>query len=272
MTSKTLRRAPGYAFLTAFAVFSLFPLYFMVVSATNGTRDVLAARILPGAHLFENWKHLASLGLGPATLHSLINAVVITVLSLAISSLAGYGFEIYHSRGKDNLMKVLLLAIMIPAAATMVPLFTMFSSWGMLKGFWGSTFAVVLPAAATPFLVLLFRQASRNFPHEALDAARVDGLSEVGIFFRIYVPMMKPTYAAATVITFMGAWNAFMWPRVVLPVRFQTLPILTSSMTGGYTTDYGALMLAVLIASLPTMIIFLALQRTFSNGIVGAVK
>lgn len=272
MISKNLRKAPGYIFLTLFALFSLFPLYFMVVSATNSSREVLGAKMLPGYFLGQNWSNLMQLGVGSATMHSTINAVVTTVLALAVCSIAGYGFEIYHSRGKDNLMKVILLAMMIPFAATMIPLFTLFAGWGMLKGFWGSTFAVVLPTVATPFLILLFRQSSRSFPHETMEAARIDGLGEVSIFLRIYLPMMKPTFAAATVITFMAAWNSFMWPRVILPAKYQTLPLLTSNLTAGYVTDYGVLMLAVLIASVPTMVIFLALQKSFSNGILGAVK
>ncbi len=270
---KNLRKAPGYIFLTIWSLFSLFPLYFMLVSSTNSSRDVLGARMMPGGKFLDNWTNLtANFGLGNALMHSTINAVVTTVLALIICSFAGYGFEIYHSRGKDNLMKVILLAMMIPFAATMIPLFTLFAGFGMLKGFWGSTFAVVLPAVATPFLILLFRQSSRSFPHETMEAARIDGLGELAIFLRIYMPMMKPTFSAATVITFMAAWNSFMWPKVILPAKYQTLPMLTNGLTAGYVTDYGVLMLAVLIASLPTMILFLVLQKSFSNGILGAVK
>lgn len=245
----------------------------MVVSATNSSRDVLAAKMLPGDSLMQNWTNLVeNQGLLPAFWHSTVNAVLTTVLALVVCSLAGYGFEIYHSRGKDTLMKVILLAMMIPFAATMIPLFMVFAGWGMLGSFWGATFSVVLPTVATPLLILLFRQASRTFPHETMEAARIDGLGEVGIFVRIYLPMMKPTFAAATVITFMAAWNSFMWPKVILPARYQTLPLLTSNLTAGYVTDFGVLMLAVLIASLPTMIIFLFLQKSFSNGIIGAIK
>ncbi|MFZ1382882.1 MAG: carbohydrate ABC transporter permease [Scrofimicrobium sp.] len=270
MISKTLRRAPGYLFLAIFALFSLFPLYFMVVSATNTSSEVLGAKMLPGGAFLENWNNLvATTDLPAAVYHSTVNATVTTVLALIICSLAGYGFEIYHSRGKDILMSIILLAMMIPFAATMIPLFQLFAGWGMIN----STMAVVLPAVATPFLILLFRQSSRTFPHETIEAARIDGLGEISIFTRIYVPMMKPTFAAATVITFMNAWNAFMWPRVILVSnKYQTLPLLTSNLTAGYVTDYGMLMLAVLISSLPTMIIFLVLQKSFANGVMGAVK
>lgn len=271
--NKYIRQAPGYIFLIIFSLFSLFPLYYMLVSATNTSREVLAAKMLPGSNLMENWTALVGPhDLGSAFMHSTINAVVTTVLALIVCSFAGYGFEIYHTRGKDNLMKIIMLAMMIPFAATMIPLFTLFAGFNMLSGFWGSTFAVVLPTVATPFMILLFRQSSRSFPHETLEAARIDGLGEVAIFLRIYLPMMKPTFAAATVITFMAAWNSFMWPKVILPAKYQTLPMLTSGLTAGYVTDYGVLMLAVLISSLPTMIIFLALQKSFANGILGAIK
>ena len=106
-----------------------------------------------------------------------------------------------------------------------------------------------------------------------LDAARLDGLTEIGIFFRIYMPVMKSTYAAAAVITFMNAWNAYLWPRVVLKApEAQTMPLFIANLAGGYTLDYGALMMSVLFCSLPTVIIFFILQKQFAEGITGAVK
>jgi lactose/L-arabinose transport system permease protein len=167
------------------------------------------------------------------------------------------------------MMGFLLLAIMIPFAATMIPLFQMFARFGMVN----STWALVLPAISTPFLILLFRQSARSFPHEILEAARIDGLRELAIFARIFIPTMRSTYSAAAVITFMAAWNNFLWPRVILlDDNVQTMPMLISNLRAGYTTNYGMLMLAVLIASLPTMVIFLVLQRSFAEGITGAIK
>jgi lactose/L-arabinose transport system permease protein len=158
---------------------------------------------------------------------------------------------------------------MIPFAATMIPLFRMFANLGLVN----STLAVILPAISTPFLILLFRQASRSFPHEIIEAARLDGLSELAIFARIYVPTMRSTFSAAFVITFMAAWNNFLWPKIILVDNaYQTMPMLISNLTAGYVTDYGVLMLAVLIASLPAVVIFLVLQRSFAQGITGAVK
>ncbi|WGT48031.1 carbohydrate ABC transporter permease [Tessaracoccus lacteus] len=270
MTRTTWRKVPGYAFLTVFSIFSLFPLYFMVVGATNTSTDVLASRLLPGANLVQNFQDLvAAADVASAMGYSALYAVSTTVLALLVCSIAGYGFEIYHSKGKDLLMAVLLLAMMIPFAATMIPLFRMFANFGMVN----SAFAVILPAISTPFLILLFRQSSRSFPHEIIEAARLDGLRELEIFFRIYIPTMKSTFAAAAVITFMTAWNNFLWPRVILlDNKVQTMPMLISNLSAGYVTNYGVLMLAVLLASLPAMVVFLALQRSFAQGITGAIK
>ena len=270
MTKTQARKLPGYIFLTLTALASVFPLYFMVVSATNTSRDVLNSRLLPGTALFENFSNLvAQQDVASAMWYSSLNAVGTTVLALIVCSIAGYGFEVFHSRGKDRLMAFLLLAMMIPFAATMIPLFRLFASVGMLNSWW----AVIIPAISTPFLILLFRQASRNFPHEILEAARLDGLSEVAIFFRIYIPTMRSTYSAAAVITFMAAWNNFLWPKVILLRNDSlTMPMLVSNLSAGYVTNYGVLMLAVLLASLPTMVIFLILQRAFAEGITGAIK
>jgi lactose/L-arabinose transport system permease protein len=265
-----MQKTTGYVFLFFAAVTSVFPLYFMVVSATNSSNDVLASRLLPGTHLLANFRTLLeATALGTALWYSALIAVGTTVLALLVTSIAGYGFEVFHTKAKDRLMGLLLLALMIPFAATMIPLFRMFADLGLVN----SWIAVVLPAISTPFLVLLFRQASRSFPHEVIEAARIDGLSELQIFLRIYVPTMRPTFAAAAVITFMAAWNNFLWPKVILVNNdVQTLPMLLTNIQAGYVTDYGMLMLAVLIASLPAVLVFLALQKSFAQGITGAIK
>lgn len=268
--TRTLREVPKYAFLTVVALVSIAPLYFMAVSATNTNQDVLGSRLWPGTNLLQNWETLTGLqDVGAAMYHSTVNAVLTTVLALVVSSIAGYGFEVYHSPNKDRLMWVLMLAMMIPFAATMIPLFQLFADFGLVNSAW----AVVLPVISTPLLILLFRQAARSFPHEIIEAARMDGLKELSIFIRMFIPTMKPTYAAAAVITFMAAWNNFLWPKVILVNNdYQTMPMLISNFTGGYVIDYGALMLAVLIASLPTIVIFFVLQRSFVAGFTGVVK
>ncbi len=269
------RLIPSYIFLTLFALFSVFPLFWMLTAATNTTVDVSQGRLWFGAFGAENFRTLLEGApffeskLWSAMRNSFVFATAQTLISLFICSLAGYGFELYHDKAKDALFGILLMAMMIPGVATMIPLFTMMSKMKMLSSVWG----FILPSVATPFMIMMFRQNSRNFPVEIMNAARIDGLSEIGIFFKIYMPVMRSTYAAAAVITFMNAWNAYLWPRVVLKApEAQTMPLFIANLAGGYTIDYGALMMSVLFCSLPTVIIFFILQKQFAEGITGAVK
>lgn len=259
-----------YAFLTIFSLISIFPLYYMLCAATNKSVDVIAGRLYPGTYLFENYKALiGNQNLGLALVNSFRNSIVLTVLCLVICSIAGYGFEIYHDKGKDAVFTVLLTAMMIPFAAVMIPMFRMFSSLGMVN----TMAAFMFPSISTPFMIMMFRQASRSFPHDIIEAARIDGLSEIGIFFRMFMPTMRSTYAAAMTITFMNAWNNYLWPKVILQTDNSiTMPMLVANLLGGYTVDYGMLMLGVFICTVPTAIIFFCLQKSFAEGITGAVK
>jgi len=264
------RLIPCYIFLIIVSLISVFPLFWMFTAATNTTVEVATGKLWFGTHAIENFQNLvANTKLWTSFSNSFLYAAVQTILSLFICSLAGYGFELYHTKGKDALFAVLLMAMMIPGVATMIPLFTMMSKMKLINTVWG----FVLPALSTPFLIMMFRQNSRTFPAALMDAARIDGLPEWQIFFKIYMPVMKATYAAAGVITFMNAWNAYLWPRVVLTSNnAQTMPILIANLANGYTIDYGMLMMGVLFCSLPTVIIFFILQKQFAEGITGAVK
>ncbi len=264
------RLIPSYIFLSIVSFFSVFPLYWMVTAATNNTVDVARGKIWFGTYGAENFQNLlANTNLWRSMGNSFLYAIVQTVLCLFVCSLAGYGFELYHDKGKDILFAILLMAMMIPGVATMIPLFTMMSKFHLLNTVWG----FVLPAISTPFMIMMFRQNSRNFPPDIMEAARIDGLSEFAIFFRMYMPVMKSTYAAAAVITFMNAWNSYLWPRVVMTDNnAQTMPILIANLANGYTVDYGMLMMGVLFSTMPTILIFFILQKQFAEGITGAVK
>lgn len=265
------RLIPTYIFLTIVSLISVFPFYWMITAATNTSVEVARGKIIFGTHLLENFKNLLvqQPNLWGALKNSFLYAGVQTIVALLICSLAGYGFELYHDRYKDKLFAILLLAMMVPQVATMIPLFKMIAGMKLLNTVW----AFILPAISTPFLIMMFRQNSRNFPIDIMEAARIDGLSEFKIFFKMYMPVMKATYAAAAVITFMNAWNAYLWPKVVMSDnRAQTMPMLIANLANGYTIDYGILMLAVLFCSCPTMVIFFVLQKQFAEGITGAVK
>lgn len=264
------RLIPTYVFLVIVSFLSVFPFYWMISAATNTTFDVANGKLTFGANALVNFQNLVTnYDLWGALGNSFLYAVVQTVIAILICSLAGFGFELYHDKKKDMVFTILLLAMMIPGVATMIPLFKMISSMGLLNSVWG----FILPSIATPFLIMMFRQNSRNFPLDTMEAARLDGLSEFMIFIKMYMPMMKSTYAAAAVITFMNAWNAYLWPKVIMTNQVsQTMPMLIANMSSGYTTDYGMLMMGVLFCSIPTMVVFFVLQKQFAEGITGAVK
>ena len=261
---------PSYIFLIIVSFLSVFPLFWMITAATNASVDVARGKIWFGTNLLENFQKLiGGSNLWGSMWNSFFYALVQTIVAMFICSLAGYGFELYHDKQKDLLFSILLLAMMVPQVATMIPLYKMIAGMHMLNTVWG----FMLPAISTPFLIMMFRQNSRSFPVDVMEAARIDGLSEFRIFFQMYMPIMKSTYAAAAVITFMNSWNAYLWPKVVMTNnKAQTMPMLIANLAAGYTIDYGVLMLGVLFCSVPTMIIFFILQKQFAEGITGAVK
>lgn len=264
------KKVISYIILILASFLSAFPLYYMLCGATNTSIDVVRGRLIPGGYLVENFKTLVEMqDLKLAMFNSFRNAIIITFVALLVCSIAGYGFEIYHDKGKDILMSILLLAMMLPFVAIMIPLFKMFTSWGLVN----TWIALALPSISTPFMIMLFRQAARSFPHDIIEAARLEGLSEVQIFFKMFIPVMKSTYGAAMTVTFMSAWNNYLWPTVILQdSKAITMPMLVANLKSGYSVDYGMLMLGVLICTLPTAVIFLCLQKSFANGITGAVK
>ena len=270
MTRK-IKRFISYAILIIASLLSVFPLYYMLSGATNKSIDIVRGRLIPGGYLMENFKTLvANQNLGLAMFNSFRNAILITIISLLVCSIAGYGFEIYHDKGKDTLMSILLLAMMLPFVALMIPLFKMFSSMGLVN----SWIALVLPSVSTPFMIMLFRQASRSFPIDIIEASRLEGMSEVAIFFRMYVPIMKSTYGAAMTVTFMNAWNNYLWPLLVIRSSDKyTLTLGLNTLINPYGDNYSLLVVGSFFSIVPIFILFVCFQKYFIEGMTaGAVK
>lgn len=268
--TKTSTKVITYIFLIIISFLSAFPIVWMIIAATNKSVDVLAGKMTVGTQFVTNYQNLlANQDLWRYFGNSVKYTLLITVFSLIICSLAGYSFEIYHDKAKDILFAILLMAMMVPFVALMIPLFQMFSQAKLLN----KAIAFVLPSLSTPFLIMMFRQAAKSFPIEIIEAARIEGLSELGIFIKMFIPTMKSTYAAAATITFMNAWNNYLWAKVVMiDNKSQTMPMMISNLIAGYVTDYGMLMLGVFITTIPTIVVFFALQKSFAQGITGAVK
>ena len=268
-----------YIFLSIVSIVSVFPLIWMVIAATNKTVDITKGTLIPGTYFMENLKSVLQSDLMYTTAfkNSLLIAVVTTVLAMIVSSAAGYAFVIYKSKGRERVFNVILLSMMVPFAALMVPLFRLFTKFnkiGPLKIIALNTpMSVIIIAIATAFLIFFFRQNTQTFPKELLEAARIDGLGEFRIFVRIFMPTMKSCYAAAIVVTFMSSWNNYLWPLIALqsPEK-RTLPLVISAMGSSYTPDYGMMMVAVVIATIPTALIFFLMQKQFVAGMTGSVK
>jgi len=271
-----LKRVFVYIFLSVAAFISIFPFLWMIISATNKSTDVTKGRLLPGSQLFENVTQLfQTVDIVPALWNSAKISVTTTILAMVIASLAGYGFEIYKSKAKDVVFNILLLSMMIPFAAIMVPLYQMFAGISQAVPFLGidTLSGVVLPTFTTAFLIFFFRQNTKMFPRELLEAGRIDGLNEISLFFRIFMPTMKTTYAAAGIITFMSSWNNYLWPLIVLqsPEK-KTIPMLISNLGSSYSPDYGIIMTAIVISTIPTALVFFLMQKHFVAGMTGSVK
>ena len=265
-----------YSFLIIASIVAIFPFIWMIISATNESKDVTKGTMLPGTHLFENIKNLfATVDIGPALWNSAKISITTTILALIIASLAGYGFEVFRTKAKDRVFSLMLASMMIPFAAIMVPLFQMFAKVSSVAPAIGvDTLAgVVLPTMTTAFLIFFFRQNAKMFPRDLLEAGRIDGLTELGLFIRVFMPTMKTTYAAAGIITFMSSWNNYLWPLIVLqsPEK-RTVPMLISNLGSSYTPDYGIIMTAVVISTIPTALVFFFMQKHFVAGMTGSVK
>jgi lactose/L-arabinose transport system permease protein len=250
----------------------------MIISATNKSVDVTKGKLSPGSDLMENLNNLLKPELGFVTSLGMSAkiAILTTIIALLVSSIAGYGFEIFRTKARDRVFTVLLLSMMIPFSALMIPLFKLFASAnGTPLKFMGlnSLWAVILPGVCTAFLVFFFRQNTKSFPKDILEAARIDGLGEIAIFFKIFMPTMKSTYAAAAIITFMSSWNAYLWPLIALqsPEK-KTVLLIISKIASSYSPDYGLIMIAIVITTIPTALIFFIMQKHFVAGMTGAVK
>ncbi len=270
MIVRKIKSTIRYIFLIIAAFVSIFPFVWMIIGATNTATEITKGKYTFGGEFINNFKMLLEMvDLPQLIFNSAKIALGGMVLQLLIASLAGYGFEIYRNKISEKVYSVLLLTMMVPFAALMIPLFKLFAGVQMLD----SHIAVIIPTLAAPFMIFFFRQSTKTFPTDLLQAARVDGLNEVQAFFRIYVPTMKSTYAAAAILSFMTFWNSYLWPLIVIQSDGKkTLTLAISSLSSAYFPEYGVIMVAIIIATTPTLLIFFLLQRYFVAGMLGSIK
>jgi multiple sugar transport system permease protein len=271
--SRRLARIALHTALTALAIVTIAPLAWMVSASlmSPGEANTFPPPFLPAKATLLNYRALFTrLDIGRYALNSLLVSSAITALSVLFNAMAGYAFAKLRFRGRDRLFGVLLVALVIPAQVAMLPLFLIIRGLGLVNSFWG----VIVPVMAGVFGVFLMRQYALSVPDELLDAARIDGASEFRIFRAIVLPLCRPALVTLALFMFMGAWNDFMWPLIVLsdPSK-QTLPVALAALVGEHAPDTELLMAGSVLTILPVLVLFLALQRQYVAGItLGGVK
>lgn len=273
MKVSNVRSLLVYVTLLIGAVISLFPFYWAAIAATNESGKVFAKPpvLVPGGKLFDNIANLnEAIGIGRVMFNSLFVVVIYTALSLIICTMAGYAFAKFRFKGRDILFGMFLLSMMVPYHALVIPLFKMMAAWGWLNTYQ----ALILPNLAYPFGIFLMRQNMLAVPDAMMEAGRIDGVNEWGLFTRIILPSVKPALAATAIFLFMFQWNSFLWPLIAVQTKeMYTLPVALSSLFGLSRIDYGQVMAGVTLATGPIIIFFLLLQRHFISGMLGsAVK
>ncbi len=229
------------------------------INLGNFARLFAGERTLQGRTFF--WQYI---------LNSLFLASTITMVQLFFSSLGGYALAKYSFRGRKVIMIYMIGSLMIPGMLFLAPVFKLVHSLGWMDTYW----ALVVPGAASVFGMFLFRQAMLGVPDSLIEAARIDGASEFGIYLNVIMPLVRPMTGAFCLVSFLGAWNAFLGPQIFIQTKAKlTLPVILNQYVGVYSQQYGVFLAGTLLAIVPPAILFFALQREFVSGLTsGAVK
>ena len=244
------------------------PFVWMALSSLKGEGEIrrVPPTWLPEAPTLDNFRELFDrLDFPQFFTNSTLVAAVVTVGNLVFCSMLGYVLAKSDFAGKKLLFRLVLGTLMIPGMVTLVTLFVLIANMGLVNTYAG----LILPFLAAPFGVFLMRQFFLGIPDELIDAARVDGASEARIFVQVVMPLAKPALATLAILTFLGSWNNFLWPLVVATTEDKyTLPVaLALYSTGQNQTDYGLLLAGAVVVVVPVLVVYLALQRYFVQGV-----
>ncbi|MEU6549803.1 carbohydrate ABC transporter permease [Streptomyces sp. NPDC046915] len=269
-----LRGGPfTYVALVVIGLGSIFPLYWTLVAASHDQQRVLDSPppLIPGGRLFSNlqsaWEQAH---LGKAIVNSVIVAGCITVATLFFCTLAGYAFAKMRFRGRGALMTAVIATLTIPPQLSVVPLFMMMADIG-----WGGKLeSVIFPTLVGAFGVFFMRQyLLEALPYELIEAAKVDGASNIRIVWNVVLPAARPAMMVLGMLTFVQAWNDFFWPFLALNQENPTLQVALGQLSASYTPDQSIVMAGALISTLPLLLVFVIFGKQIVGGIMaGAVK
>jgi multiple sugar transport system permease protein len=264
-----------YFLLTLLVVISFIPFYMMIINATRSNADILREgfTLIPGTAIVDNYHVLLEyMNLWRGFLNSLIVAVAVTVLSSYFSALTAFGFAIYKFKGSNFLFVTILVLMMVPGQLGLIGFYDIMRTFGFLDSY----IPLIVPPIASTFTVFFLRQFLSSVLHSSLiEAARIDGAGEFKIFHKIGIPMMMPAISTMAIFAFIGSWNNYILPLVVLfsPEKY-TLPVMMGALRGSQVAqNLGAMYLGIAISVVPIMIAFVFLSKYIISSIsAGAVK
>ena len=259
-------RIVAWTLLFIGGVIMVTPLLFMLSTSLKDASQVYDLRVIPAAPTLDNYIEI--LGDGRFTrwfINSMIVAVIVTLSNVFFDSLVGYTLAKFRFRGRYIVFIAILSTLMIPTEMLVLPWYLMASQFGWLDSYWG----IMFPGMMTAFGTFLMKQFFEGVPDDFLEAARIDGLNEFTIWWKIAMPLVTPALSALAIFTFLGNWTAFFWPLIVTTsAELYTLPVGLSSFEVEQSIQWEKIMTGASIATLPTLIIFLFLQRYIVRGVM----
>ncbi len=265
------------ALMILFAVFAMIPFAFMFMSSlkpgTEMMRYGLTLKFDPGISSFQNYTALNTYRDG-VYWHWYKSSAIIMVMQTAIglffSSLVGYGLAMYNFKGKNLVFTLVLIVMMLPFEILLLPMYQLMISMKLMNSYFGA----VVPYLVPPFMIFFFRQYCLGIPRELMEAGRIDGCTDYGIFWRIMTPILIPAFGAMTILSCMNSWNNLLWPLIIMQDEKKfTIPIGMGTTIPPYGNAYDVLMPGAVMAVVPIVIIYLCAQKTFIAGLTaGSVK
>jgi putative chitobiose transport system permease protein len=272
--SRTLEKIFWYLLLCLLSGVTIVPFLWIFLTAFKGPEDAVYStppQLIPHdptlANFIRVWNQLP---IGRFFSNSIVVAVSTMGLNVLITSLAAYPLAKMNFPGRDVIFYLLLATLIVPVQLTYIPSFILAVK---VFRYYDTLLALILPNIASVFSIFLLRQAFRGVPNELIDAGRIDGASELRIWWEIVMPVIRPSLATVAIFTFVNSWNDFFWPSLMLHTREQmTLPVGLAALQGMFTSDFRGVAAGVTMTVIPILIFFIALQRQFIRGLTGAVK
>jgi putative chitobiose transport system permease protein len=271
---KRLSNVGWYVLLLGMMVITVFPFAWMLLTSLKGPDDPIFSvppQILPADPTLANYARvLDTLPVPAFSANSIIVSVFVTVGSTLVSALAAYPLAKMQFKGREAIFYLLLATLIVPVQLTYIPSFVLAVN---VFHYYDTLAALVFPSLASAFNIFLMRPAFKGVPNDLIDAARIDGASELRVWWNVLMPVVRPSLAAVAIFTFVTSWNDFLWPSLMLHTRDNmTLPVGLAALQGLFSSDFRSIAAGVTMTVLPILFFFMLLQRQFVRGLAGAVK